>query len=159
MPSSRDLPDQGLNPHHLCLLHCRRILNHQCYLGSPEVVPYYNSLKVFVVHCSLSCHKDIIPLYVGLHFSSALCFYINIKNHIIQKSYFIFFPPELLVAYIDQLVFYLMFLYLMAYLTWLLRTGLEFIQREVNQFLQELFPLYPIMTNLVWGNIIRNEIS
>ena len=25
-----------------------------------------------------------------LHFSSALCFYINIENHIIQKSYFIF---------------------------------------------------------------------
>ena len=76
--------------------------------------------------------KTLFPYMLELHFSSALCFYINIKKTHYSKVLFYFLPLELLAAYIDQLVFYLIFLYLMTYLTWLSRTGHEFIQREVN---------------------------
>lgn len=70
-----------------------------------------------------------------LHFSTVPTllsewYRVNIKKHIIQGFVLFFFPSALLVAYIDQFLFYLMFLCLMASPTWLSELSMIFFQRE-----------------------------
>lgn len=104
------------------------------------ILPYYmsNSFKVLSFIVCYHVIRTLFSCVLEIHFSSVPYFGIRVilnqhkKTPHYSEVWFYLLPPELLVAYIDQFLFCLMFLCLMAYPTRLFRTGHGFIQREVN---------------------------
>ena len=77
-PSPRDLPHQRSNPG---LLHCRQVLCHLSYQGSPLIKPLFNILRIseFALPCDSNPEKsvqliDVTPPGGGTQEAQCLCF-------------------------------------------------------------------------------------
>ena len=73
-PSPRDLPDPGVNPRLLCLLHWRQVLLPR-YLGSPSLSGPDKPDKYWCMFCTMN--EVVIPVQV-LH-SPVIC---HLKSHL-----------------------------------------------------------------------------